>query len=222
MKTPPFTDFLEMDWEEIQPLYQELEKDQLDEKTLITWMTGWSDLRKLVDERYARLSLATELDTTDEEAEKAYHAFLENVYPKAQAADQKLKEKLLSSGLEPEGMEIILRKMRTEAALFREENLPLMTNESKLGTQYSKILGAQMIEWKGEELTLTQGKSAILTTDREVRKQLWGLTSDRQLADRGAINDLWVMFMGIRAQLADNAGYGDYRSGPFPKPLPGI
>ena len=212
MKTPSFSDFLDMDWEDIQPLYHDLEKDPLDEKTLTTWMTGWSDLRKLVDERYARLSLATELDTTDEKAEKDYHAFLENVYPKAQAADQKLKEKLLSSGLEPEGMDIILKKMRTEAALFREENLPLMTIESKLGTQYSKILGAQTIDWKGEELTLTQVKSAILTTDREVRKQLWELTSARQLADRGAINDLWVKFMGIRAQLADNAGYGDYRS----------
>jgi len=212
MKTPPFEKFLEMDWEEIQPLYDDLEKEQLEEETLTAWMTGWSDLRKLVDERYARLSLATELDTTDEEAEKAYHAFLEEVYPKTQTADQKLKEKLLASGLVPDGMEIILKKMRTEADLFREENLPLMTEESKLGTQYNKIFGAQTIEWGGEELTLTQVKSAMLTTDRNERKQLWEMTSERQLADRDAINDLWVKFMGIRAQLAANAGFKDYRS----------
>jgi len=212
MKTPSFSAFIDMAWDEIQPIYDHLADQQLEESNLTSWMSGWSDLRKLVDERYARLALAAELDTTDEAAEKAFHGFLEEIYPQAQAADQKLKEKLLASGLEPEGMEIILKKMRTEAALFREENLPLMTEESKLGTQYSKILGAQTVDWQGEELTLTQVKSALLTTDRDVRKELWELTSTRQLADRKAINDLWVKFMGIRAELAVNAGYEDYRS----------
>lgn len=212
MKTPTFEKFIDMDWEEIQPFYDDLEKGQLEEGTLTDWMTAWSDLRKLVDERYARLELAIEQDTTDEEAEKAYHGFLEKIYPQARTADQKLKEKLLASGFVPEGMEMILNKMQTEANLFREENLPLMTEESKLGTQYSKIFGAQTVDWQDEELTLTQVKSAMLTTDRSVRKQLWELTSERQLADRDAINDLWVKFMGIRAQLAANAGYGDYRS----------
>jgi oligoendopeptidase F len=212
MKTPAFEKFIDMDWEEIQPFYDDLEKGQLEEGTLTAWMTGWSDLRKLVDERYARLELAIEQDTTDEEAEKAYHGFLEKIYPQARTADQKLKEKLLASGFVPKGMEIILNKMQTEASLFREENLPLMTEESKLGTQYSKIFGAQTVDWQDEELTLTQVKSAMLTTDRSVHKQLWELTSERQLADRDAINDLWVKFMGIRAQLAANAGYGDYRS----------
>ncbi len=212
MKTPAFEKFSEMNWDEIEPLYQELQGEELGEANLAEWMTGWSDLRKLVDERYARLSLATELDTTDEEAEKAYHAFLEDIYPAAQAADQKLKEKLLDSKLVPVGMEVILKKMRTEADLFREKNLPLMTDESKLGTNYSKILGAQTVEWQGEELTLTQVKSAMLTADRKLRKQLWELTSERQLADRKAINQLWVKFMDIRSQLAANAGFDDYRS----------
>jgi len=212
MKTPPFDQFMEMDWEKIAPLYGELEGFKLEDDTLADWMTGWSDLRKLVDERYSRLALATELDTTDEEAENAYHSFLEEIYPKTQSADQKLKEKLLKSGLEPAGMEIILKKMRAEADLFRQENLPLMTEESILGTSYSKVLGAQTIEWEGEELTLTQAKNAMLTTDRSVRKELWERISERQLKDRKAINDLWVKFMDIRARLAENAGFEDYRS----------
>ena len=212
MKTPSFEEFMAMDWEDMYPLYVELEQAQLEEETLSAWMTGWSDLRKLIDERFSRLSLATALDTTDEEAEKAYHDFLEQIFPKAQSADQKLKEKLLQNGLVPEGMEIILKKMQTEADLFREENLPLLTEDRKLGTQYSKVFGAQTIEWGGEELTLTQAKSAMLTPDRDVRKELWDLVSERQLADREATNELWVKFMDIRAQLAANAGFDNYRS----------
>ena len=102
--------------------------------------------------------------------------------------------------------------MQVEANLFCEENLPLMTEENKLGSQYSKILGAQTIQWKGEELTLVQVKAALLTTDREVRKELWELLSQRQLKDRKAINELWKKFMDVRGKLASNAGFPDYRA----------
>ncbi|MEJ2446676.1 MAG: M3 family oligoendopeptidase [Anaerolineales bacterium] len=212
MKTPSFAEYSKMDWDAVEPLYQELQETELTADTVEDWLSSWSDLRKLVDERNARVSLAVELDTNDQEAEDAYHHFLEKFYPSAQAADQKLKEMLLASGLVPAGMEVILQKMRTEADLFRVENLPLMTEESKLGTQYSKILGAQTVKWQGEELTLTQVKSAMMTEDRAVRQQLWELASQRELEDRDAINQLWVKFMEIRARLAANAGYDDYRS----------
>jgi len=212
MKTPIFTEFMNMDWDGIEPLYLALQEIELGEDSLDAWMEGWSDLRKLVDERYARLSLATELDTTDEKAEKKYHEFLEKIYPATQAADQKLKEKLLISKLVPSGMGLILKKMQTEADLFCVENLPLMTEESKLGTRYSKILGAQTIDLEGEELTLTQVKSKLQSPDRDERKKLWELLSQSQLDDRVEINQLWEKFMEIRAELAANAGYPDYRS----------
>jgi len=212
METPTLIEFMSLDWEKIQPLFQQLQDIELTEGALDAWMEQWSDLRKLVNERYARLSLAVNLDTKDEEAEKRYHEFIENVYPSTIAADQLLKEKLLESGLIPAGMELALKKMRTEADLFREENLPLMTEESKLGTQYDKIFGAQTVEWKGEELTLEQVKAALVTTDREVRKELWELLSQRQLEDREAANKLWVKFMDIREELAANAGFPDYRA----------
>ena len=212
MKTPAFNVFVTLDWEGIQPLYQQLEDIELTEESLGLWMEGWSDLRKLVDERNARLRLATQLDTANKEKEKSYHDFLEHVYPSAQAADQGLKEKLLGSKLTPQGMELALKKMRAEADLFCEDNLPLMTEESKLDTQYSKILGAQTIQWQEEELTLAQVKSALLTTDRTVRKELWELLSQRQLEDREAINDLWKKFLAVRGKLASNAGFPDYRA----------
>ena len=128
MKTPAFQEFRSLNWEDIQPLYQQLEDFELTEDSQDSWMEQWSDLRKLVDERYARLELATELDTTDEEAEKQYYDFLDNVYPPIKAADQVLKEKILGSELTPPGMELALKKMQVEANIFCEENLPLMTD----------------------------------------------------------------------------------------------
>ena len=219
MKTPNFQEFSSMGWDEIQPLYQYLQEYELTEESIPTWMENWSDLRKLVDERYARLSLATGINTADEEAEKRYHGFLEEIYPSIQAADQQLKEKILESKLVPAGMDLALKKMQTEADLFREENLPLMTEESKLSTEYNKIFGAQTIEWDGDELTLTQVKSLQLTENRNMRKNLWELMSQRQLEDRGAVNDLWKKFMTVRKEMAANAGYTEYRSYSWQKRL---
>ena len=219
MKIPSFQEYFTSTWDQVEPLYQSLMERELKEETLDDWMSDWSELRKLVDERNARLSLATDLDTTDEDAEKTFHHFLEEFYSSAQSADQKLKEKLLESGLEPAGMELALKKMRVEADTFREENLPLSTQESKLGTEYNKISGAQSIEWEGEELTLVQVKTALLTTDRDKRQNLWQLLAQRQLEDRDAINDLWIQFMKLRADQASNADFPDYRSFSWQKRL---
>ena len=65
MKTPTSTEFMSLGWEKIQPFYQGLQDIELTEGYLEAWMEQWSDLRKLVDETYARLSLAVNLDTED-------------------------------------------------------------------------------------------------------------------------------------------------------------
>ncbi len=212
MKTPAFDKFINLDWTGIEPLYQDLQNLEITQESLDAWMDDWSELRKLVDERYARLSLAIKLDTADEKAEKKYLDFIENVYPATQAADQKLKEKILTTGWIPEGMALSLKKMQTEADLFCDQNLPLMTQESKLSTQYSKILGSQTVDYEGEELTLAQIKTKMLAPDRDLRKKLWELITQCQLKDRDAINQLWGQFMDTRGEMASNAGFSDYRS----------
>lgn len=48
-------------------------------------------------------------------------------------ARERIKEHLLSSGLAPSpGFEIPMRDVRVDAALFRQENLELLTEEQKL------------------------------------------------------------------------------------------
>ena len=65
--------------------------------------------------------------------------FLDGIFPNVMAAEQKLKEKLLASKLEPKGFEIPLRNMRAEADLFRAANLPLLAEQQKLAIEYDKI-----------------------------------------------------------------------------------
>ena len=119
---------------------------------------------------------------------------------------------LLNSEIVPAGMEIPLRNMRSEAALFREANIPLFSQEIKEGASYDKIIGIQSVEWEGVALTLTQLTPRLQTLDRAVRERGWRLASQRQLEDRPALNELWTKLLHLRREIGENGGYDDYRA----------
>ncbi len=198
-------------WEQLEPYYADLQARELNAGNVEQWLADWSHLSELVSELYARLYVATTVDTTDSEAEQRFNNYLDNIYPHTATHDQALKEKLLASGLQPEGFEIPLRNMRAEAELFREENIPLFTQIQKLGSEYDKIIGAQTVEWEGEEKTLAQLAPIYQEQDRDKRERVWRLSSERQLADREALNSLWQQLMDLRLQVARNAGYDSFR-----------
>ena len=118
---------LEWDWSQIEPYFQDLVNRPLNEGSLSVWLDDWSQLSKLMDESYWRLYDATTIDTTDEASAQRYGRFLDQIRPSYKLEEQKLKEKLLASGMEPTGYEIPLRDLRTQADMFREENLDLLS-----------------------------------------------------------------------------------------------
>ena len=206
------TDFMVWTWADIEPYFADLQARKLDEQTVESWLSDWTKLAELMQERYARLSLANTQDTRDEAAETRFHAFLSDIQPKSQKANHLLDERLLASGLEPAGFEVPLRNMRSDAELFREENLPLRVEEQKLGSEYNKIVGNQTIEWQGETRTLPQLGPLFETPDRAERQELWQTMAGRVMQDREALNGLWQQLMSNRRQQGSNVGLQDYRA----------
>jgi oligoendopeptidase F len=198
-------------WPEIEPHYQDLSARSLTAANAEEWLADWSAVGERIDELYARLSVGTSTNTADKQADERMNKFLDGIFPNVMAAEQKLKEKLLASGLEPKGFEIPLRNMRAEADLFRESNLPLLADQQKLAIEFDKIYGAQTVKWEGQEITLTRLAMNFQQPDRARREKAWHLKAERQMADVEAINDLWVKFMDVRARIAKNAGKPSYR-----------
>ena len=198
-------------WPEIESHYQELEFRSVNTENADAWLADWSSVGERIEELYARLAVGTSVNTADKAAEERMHKFLDGIFRNAMAAEQKLKEKLLTSQLEPQGFEIPLRNMRSEADLFRASNLPLLAEQQKLALQYDKISGAQTVQWEGQEITLTRLAINFQQPDRERREKAWKLKAARQLADGEAINELWVKSMDVRARIAKNAGKPSYR-----------
>jgi len=198
-------------WPEIEPYYKDLAARPLDAKSVDGWLADWSSVGERIDEMYARLSVATSINTADKEAEERMNKFLDGIFLNMMAAEQELKQNLLASRLEPKGFEIPLRNMRAEAELFRQSNLPLLAEQQKLAIEFDKIYGAQTVQWEGEEITLTRLAMNFQQPDRAKREKAWRLKAGRQLSDLEAINDLWQKFMDVRAKIAKNADKPSYR-----------
>ncbi|HEX5439443.1 MAG TPA: peptidase M3, partial [Ktedonobacterales bacterium] len=148
-------------WEQIAPYYADLESRPLSAETVDTWLLDWTSIGALVDELNTWYSIATTVNTADTETQNRYTNFLDNIQPKAAEAEQRLKEKLLASGLEPGGFAAVLRKMRTDAALYREANAPLLADLRKLDLEYDGIAGARTVMWEGEEMPLSRVRPAL-------------------------------------------------------------
>ena len=132
IKLSTIDEALNWKWEDIAPLYTTLEKTTFTESTVAGWMRQWTAVSDVCDELYNRLYAATTVNTADKRAEQKFTHFMEKIYPQMMTAEQKLKEKLLASGVSIPGFEIPLRNMRAEADIFREENLPLLVEEENL------------------------------------------------------------------------------------------
>jgi oligoendopeptidase F len=204
-------EFMSWEWPQIEPYYGELASRAINAGNVDQWMRDWTQLTDLVNEVRTRLYIGITVDTTDEKLAQQYEQYMSGVIEQAQTAEQKLKEKLLESGLQPDNFEIPLKNMRSEAALFREENVPLFTAETKMEMEYDRVVGAQTVMYDGQELTIAQMRPIYQDSDREIREDAWRSASERQLADRGALNELWTRFMDLRRQQAANAGYSNYR-----------
>ena len=204
---------LVMTWQDYEPFYNDLETRTLHESTIDAWLDDWSALASCVDEQFTRLEVATTQHTADEDLGAQFDRFLDDVQPPVKAADQKIKEKLLASGLRPDGFEIVLKMMGAESEIFRTENLPLLSEEKKLATEYDKIMGATTVMWEGEEKTFWEMTTMYrYETERAVRERAWRAIWDRLYQNREAVNALWEKLMGVRLKIAENAGFPDYRA----------
>jgi oligoendopeptidase F len=204
--------FMSWKWDQIQPFADELMNREVTRDSLHEWLSDWAMLSNIIRESFNRLHIRTTTHTNDEENQESFKAYSETVMPPFRSFENRMKKKLLESGLEPENFVIPLRKLRSEADLFREENLPILTEIERLGTEFSRIAGARTVNWDGEELTSTQMYAKLTEPDRGIRERAWRMVSARAQQDREAIDDIWVQLLDLRQQLAKNAGYPDYRA----------
>ncbi|HUN24538.1 MAG TPA: M3 family oligoendopeptidase [Anaerolineales bacterium] len=206
-----YLDIKQYNWADLAPQYTRLAEQPLTPDNVSAWLADWRSVYDIASELFSRAYVNRTLDTTNAEYNERYTDLIENFWPQIVENETALKKKLLESGLTPPGLEVPMRDIRGDAALFRAENLPLHTEEEKLVMQYDKIIGTQSVEWQGETKTLIQLEAELQNTDRTHREKAWRAIMERKQADRTALNELWGELLNLRQKIAHNAGLPSFR-----------
>ncbi|MCB1219124.1 MAG: M3 family oligoendopeptidase [Planctomycetales bacterium] len=199
-----------LDWPALKLELEELTEQELTEESIDGWLRRWTELAYQLIEYATLVHLATMVDTRDTEAQERYRQYIDTIDPQAKELDQRLKQVLLDSGIVPEGMEVPLRRLRGEAELYREENLPLQAKLAKLGMEYNEICGNWSVEWDGQQLPIAALRRFVENNDRTVREKAWRMGADRMKQDRERLSAIWSEMLELRLQVARNAGFDSF------------
>lgn len=202
-------------WENVQPLYQALLERPIESAVeLETWIIDRGELDAALNETHANLYITMTCHTEDQHASSAYLRFVEQVIPLikpiAFALDKRLVELATTFPLPEERFGVLLRDTRAEVELFRDANVPLETELSRLGQKFEAVSGAMSVVFEGREQTLAQMGRYQEVTDRAVRENAWRTVALRRLQDKDTLSELYDQMVKVRHQVARNAGFEDY------------
>ena len=202
------------DWNTVAPHFDALAAEELTPGRVGDWLTRWSELEKILGEAGAKAGRAKSENTADTEAEAAYLNFVQQIVPKWTVAAQALKTKLLAvpDYAPPADQAQFFKRLRNDADLFRDANVPLQAQLQTLANEYSKLTGAMTVTLNGEEMTLPQAEQQGMDADRAVREAAWRAVQERWLESRADLDALYLQMLPLRRRLAENAGVSDYRA----------
>ena len=202
-------------WNDILPYYEELATVPLSRENVEEWLATWSQLEELVDEAGTVAMVAYTGDTRDPEREKAHLRFSTEIFPQAHEQTVRLARRLLDVGYTNAELETTVARFRTDAEIFREENVPLFAELEELSAQYQKIVGGLTVEWDGETKTIPQLQPYLKERDRRVRERAFRIGADAYVDKHSELAALFDRLYELRTRVARNAGFADYQAYTF-------
>ena len=212
--------FTVTDWEHLEPYFKDLaERDISSKESLEQWMKDVSELDAVVSEDACWRQIRMTCDTENKELEQAFHYFVLEIQPKIQPYADRLNRKLIDNpfteSLDKAKYFTYLRSVKKNIELFRPANIPLQAELSVLAQNFGVISGKMTVEVGGQEYTLQQAAKFLENPDRNTRKEVYLKIQERRLQDKGELNLLFSQLVGLRDQVAKNAGFANFRDYKF-------
>ena len=203
--------FADATWASLSPLYRELELAPLDPSLLEAWLARWSRLDELVTEAASLAMIAYTCDTTDEAKKAAHLRFSTEILPQLEEAEVALARRFVAVGTDRADLQTALRRFRTAIEIFREANVPLVSEAEGLAARYQEITGGMTADWRGERVPLPRLAPYLKNPDRATREAAWRAANQPYVAARGELAKLFDRLVELRQSVARNADFANFR-----------
>ncbi len=204
-------------WAGLKPFFDDLLNRSLTTTDdLKKWFRDRSELESVIAEDLAWRYIHMTCYTENKDYLKAYQDFVQHIQPEIAPVSDKLNKKvsdspLLSTLMNEVGYDLMIRSLKKEIELFRDENVPLFTEINTETQKYAQLNGAMTIEVDGTELTLQQAAVLLMSTDREKREHVYHKIATRRLQDKDTLDELFSTLITLRHRVAKNAGFANFR-----------
>jgi oligoendopeptidase F len=211
------TEFNPAEWSQAEPLFRALlDRPLACPAELERFLADFSELASVMAEYFSRRYIDKSCHTDDEGIKRRFLQYVEEIDPKLKPLYFELQRKFLASphlgALADPKYRVLVRTWLADVEIFREENVPLETEVTKLVTDYDTICGAMTVEFRGQELTLQQAAKYLEEPDRTTRQEAWELAARRRYQDHERVEEIFDRLLALRERIAKNAGLPDYRA----------
>lgn len=204
-------------WETLKPYFEYLLDYEIhNQESFDLFLQNIDELIAIIYEESAWRYIRMTCDTQNAEKLQRFQQFVQEIQPEIAPYADKLNRKTYESPFfaqlserKPE-FKNFCRGLKGEIELFRNENIPIISEIQMLSQQYQAAIGNQTVEYEGKELTLPQAAKLLESHDRTVREAIWHKVSDRRKADWASFDEILDKLIALRTQVAHNAGYTSY------------
>ena len=203
-------------WEDVSALFEELINRPLNSLAeLQTWLKERSALDAFLQEDLGWRYIHHTCDTANAEKHQLLNFFIQEIEPHLAKFADLLNRKMLSNPFLPEitetGFSVYLRNVQKEVALFRDENIPLLTEIQTLSNEYGQLSGAMTVEMDGKTVTFQQAAVELKSSDRTKRREVYIKINERRLQSSDELNILFDKLLKLRNQVSIKADCSNYR-----------
>lgn len=207
-------------WNTLRPYFEDLKNRPLDSpEKLEQWLSDFSELEAVISEDASWRQIKMTCDTENKALEESFTYFCLEIEPKMKPYFFELNQKLLACTytelLDKSQFFPYLRSVKNAVELYRKENVPLQADLSILAQQFGVISGQMTIHFQDKEYTIQQAARFLQNPERNIRETVFRKIAARRLEDTEKLNTLFDKLLEKRQQVAENAGFDNYRDYKF-------
>ncbi len=207
-------------WNTVEPYFKNLSERKINSwQDLEQWLYDKSEVEAFLEEDMAWRYIKMSCDTLNPDLKKSFSFFISEIEPKSSIYLNNFDKRLLSPNvikyIDREKYFIYLRKVQKKIEIFREENLPIITQLQSEQQKYRATSAAMTIKFDSHEITMQKAYDYFRSPDRSLREKVYGLIKERKSKDAQNLHNLFTDLVQLRHKVAKNAGFENFRDYTF-------
>ena len=172
-----------------------------------------NELQKETETMAQLVSIRNSINTADEFYDKE-NEYIDMISPKLHGLRVEFYKALLNSPFKEELKTKVKPQLYTLAEIeiktFSDEVVPLMQEENKLVSEYSKLISSAQISYDGKILNLSQLQPYMESLDRNVRKEAYEKWSSFFIDNEAKFDLIYDKMVKVRNEIAIKLGFKNF------------